>query len=344
MQKKSYENIKLVRLPQSEVEIVGEISAAKMEEYWNDSLKKIASSIEIAGFRKGHIPLEIVVKNVGEMEILETAAEGAVREAYPDILLTHNLDAIGLPHVTITKIARGNPLGFKIRTALSPAVTLPDYKQISLKAMAGEDDLEVSEKEVNQVIDEIRKRKVKQEGKNTEPPPQLTDEFVKSLGKFNDVSDFVSKVKENLVYEKKVRAREKKRLTLVDELIKQTEAELPAVIIEEELRKMITEFRGEIEASGIKFEDYLKEVKKSEEEIKKDWGETALKRAKTQIILNHIARAEKIEPHTDQVEKEVEHILSHYKDADPIRARIYIETVLRNEKTFEFLENVKKEG
>ena len=38
---------------------------------------------------------------------------------------------------------------------------------------------------------------------------------------------------------------------------------------------------------------------------------------------------------------EVAKILEHYKDADPLRAKIHAENVLTNEKVFQFLENQK---
>ena len=41
----------------------------------------------------------------------------------------------------------------------------------------------------------------------------------------------------------------------------------------------------------------------------------------------------------DKIVKEVEHILEHYKDADPERARMHAENVLTNEKIFQFLES-----
>ena len=39
------------------------------------------------------------------------------------------LDVISRPVVSITKLARKNPLGFKIKTAVLPVIKLPDYKK-----------------------------------------------------------------------------------------------------------------------------------------------------------------------------------------------------------------------
>jgi FKBP-type peptidyl-prolyl cis-trans isomerase (trigger factor) len=89
---------------------------------------------------------------------------------------------------------------------------------------------------------------------------------------------------------------------------------------------------------GIKFEEYLKHLKKTVEDLRKEFQKDAEKKAKLSLILNEIAKLEKITPDETEVEKEVSHLLSMYKEADPERARAHVESVLINEKIFQFLE------
>ena len=56
------------------------------------------------------------------------------------------------------------------------------------------------------------------------------------------------------------------------------------------------------------------------------------------MVLNSIATTEKLNPSKEEIENEVNHIVAHYKDADRERASVYAETVLMNEKVFQFLE------
>ena len=58
----------------------------------------------------------------------------ALSEYYPKILEENKIDAISRPEISITKLARKNPLGFKIKTATMPEMKLPDYKQIAKKS------------------------------------------------------------------------------------------------------------------------------------------------------------------------------------------------------------------
>ncbi|MDO8510365.1 MAG: trigger factor, partial [bacterium] len=343
--------VTIKELPNSEVEIEGELTPESVEVARKKALKNLGDRLEIPGFRKGHIPEHIIVGKIGEMGILEEAAEIALAEAYYHILHDNRIDAIGKPQVTVTKLAKDNPLGFKIQTAVMPTVGLPEYKALAKKVMSKkEEPSEVTEKEVDDVITEIRKRQKqaspsakevgqpKEAGTEKEEVPVITDELAKTLGDFKDLADLKSKIKENLAKEKGQRAKEKQRLALIEELVGQSKIDLPAVLVEAELHKMTARFRDDIEQLGLKFEDYLKSIKKTGDEIRKEWRDDATKRAKLQLILNKIAKEEKIVPPQERVEEEVKHVLSHYKDADPERARIYIESVLSNEKVFELLE------
>ena len=104
---------------------------------------------------------------------------------------------------------------------------------------------------------------------------------------------------------------------------------------------MLAQFKDDVAKGGITYEDYLKHTKKTEVEIKAEWKDTAVKRAKSQVILNTIAKDEAIAPKEEDIKKEMEHILSHHKDADRFRVRMYVETFMTNELVFQFLESQK---
>ena len=96
---------------------------------------------------------------------------------------------------------------------------------------------------------------------------------------------------------------------------------------------------SDITQMGLKFEDYLKHLNKTPDDLKKEFRKDAEKKAKLGLILNEIAKAEKIVADEAEVAKEVAAILEHYKDADLERAQMHAESVLTNEKIFQFLES-----
>jgi len=349
--------VNIKQLPKSEVEIDGEIDTAIFEDFFKKALKKLGENIELPGFRKGKAPESVLLGKLGEMRILEEAAEMALGENYPKILEENKIDAIGQPQINITKLARNNPLGFKIKTATLPEVKLPDYKELAKKELSGlteaEKNISVTEEEIEKTILDIRKSrapKVKMpemaekeatdEKKETkkEELPEFNDEFVRSLGPFQDVADFKVKLKENIKLEKENQQKEKTRLKIMEKIMEKTKVEMPEILIESEIQKILYRMEADISAMGLKFEDYLKHLKKTKEDLKKEFRKDGEKKALLSLVLYKIAKEEKLEPKKEELEKEIAHILEHYKEADPERVRMHAENVLTNEQVFQFLE------
>jgi len=148
------------------------------------------------------------------------------------------------------------------------------------------------------------------------------------------------KIKEALISDKKTQTREKRRIALSDKLVEESTIDIPDILVESELRRIEAQFNDDISRMGVSLEDYLKHAKKSIEDIRKEWRPHAEKKARLQLILNKIADAEKITADPKDIEEQVDHILEHYSDADKESAYVYAETVLTNEKVFQFLENL----
>ncbi|HEX7724218.1 MAG TPA: trigger factor [Candidatus Paceibacterota bacterium] len=341
------------KLDGSQVEITASVPFEVWGKYRTEALKHLNDSVSLDGFRKGNIPENILISKIGEMAVLEEMAELAVPKAYVEILIDQKIDAVGRPQISVTKIAADNPLEFKAVTAVVPEVTLPDYKKIAAAEIkkAGTPDKKVSDKEIDDAVLRIRKMHASHEGHDHDKMtpeehekavmanlPELTDEFVKKLGDFKDVPDFKNKLSEMIGEDKVNASNEKRRIAIADAIAEKTTIDLPKVMVESELDRTQAQFSADVERMGVKLEDYLKHAKKTLEEVRKEWLPHAEKKAKLQLVLNEISKKENIHPTAEEIETEVSHITAHYKDADRERAAVYAETVLTNEKVFEFLE------
>jgi FKBP-type peptidyl-prolyl cis-trans isomerase (trigger factor) len=307
-------------------------------------LKKLTENAELPGFRKGFAPENMVIARFGNIKILEDAAQDALDSQYWSIITDHSIKAIGSPKVTITKIAENNPLGFKINTAVMPEINLGDYKSVTKKEVASAvekaEDLKVEEKEIEEILLGLRKSKAEKDTPE-EKLPVVDDAFAQSLGDFKTAVELREKIRENAVAEKKIRAREKVRLAILEALVQKAEIAVPEILVEGELMKMIAQFKDDIARAGLTYEAYLEHIKKTEADIRGEWKDSAVKRAKTQLILGKIAADETIVLDEELVKKEVDHIVSHHKDADRYRVRMYVESMMLNEKVLEFLEGQK---
>ena len=332
--------VSVKKLPKSQVEIESEIPADEFSAHIKDTLDEAVREAEIKGFRKGTAPEKLVREKIGNDVLLHEAASAAISHAYGHIVEAEKIDAIGRPQVTITKIAESNPLGFKFITAVVPEIKNFDYKEIAKKENKKEIvKSEVTDKEFAETLESILKNY--QQATKAEKLPELTDETVKKFGEFSSVEDFKKKLRVQMLSEKEQKESEKRRVALIDALVAGVSIEIPDVLVESELERMLSEMKNDVSRMGLSWTDYLKHLKKTEDDMKKDWNEAAEKRVKFELLSGHIAKTEKISADPKKVSDEVEHTKEHHKDIDIERARSYFEHIFQNQAVFEFLEGQK---
>lgn len=177
----------------------------------------------------------------------------------------------------------------------------------------------------------------------------INDEFAKSLGKFESLEELKNNIKDGITQEKEIKEKQRIRIELIEKTADGSEVEISTELIEQEKENMLNELKANIAGLGLGFERYLEQIKKTIEEIKKEWQEQAKKRAKIGLCLNAIAEKENIQISDEETELRINEDLKHYenikdtkKDIDPIKLREYYKNILKNEKVFELLEREAK--
>ena len=370
-------NIKITRDTDAwEVELRAEIPAEAMVQYKEEAVKEVQKAAKMDGFRPGKVPLEKIIAVYGEPQLLRMAAERAIQKELPEILARENILVIEAPKVQIElpgdgKPARpddsghsGGPLSFTARAPLPPEVTLPDWKKIAKEHSEKKQEVTVSDDEYLQAQNHIRRERARIESieKGEEPAkaleaakqlpeadlPPLDDEFAKSLG-YESSAHFGEMLRSNIKSEKEMQEKQLRRNAILKGIVTAATIKYPAVMREYELDDMETRIRDDIarmsagggsaSGGGDPFEMYLKQVGKTRETLRKEWQDAADKRAKTRLVLNEIAKQEKITADESAVEKELSHAKEHYKETPAENLRAGIAHAMRNEKVLELLEN-----
>lgn len=115
--------------------------------------------------------------------------------------------------------------------------------------------------------------------------PVIDDAFVKALGKFENLSALRSSIEQGMLEEKKRARKEEWRTALLDTVVEETTLEYPLVLVQEELERMIRQFEGQVSMMGFTLENYLKQAKKTEEELRTEWTPQAKKRIAAELVL-----------------------------------------------------------
>lgn len=345
------------KLPNSQVEISVIIPISEVNTFRKKAIAQFQETVEIDGFRKGHVPEAKLVERVGETGLLAQMADEALTAAYADIITKAKVSPIGRPEIQITKLAPENDVEYVITSDVMPTIELGDVKKIAKEKNKTGLEVAVTDEEVKNAVKEIRQMRAHQkmhddgvdhhdhnhQNIDEKDLPELDEEYVKSLGNFESVEDFMNKLKENMAKEKEVNVHEKRRIEIIESVIDSGTFDMPTSIVEFELNKMMEQFKYDLSMSGISIEEYAKQIGKTPDELRNDWREAAIKRSKMQLALEKIAADYDVKPAQEKIDEQVALIMEQYKDQDIDEARViaYVTQTLSNSAVFDWLEEQK---
>lgn len=388
----------LKNLPKSQVEIVITVTP---DEYMKDmeaAAARLSERAAIHGFRPGKAPYDIVKQQLGEIKILEEAMQTIVEKNFFAAITAEKLQTIGMPEITLEKMAPGNDFVFKAVVALLPTVKLPDFSTIKVEKKS----ISVGDKEVSTVLEDLKKmqgKEVAKEGAATKDDkvvvsmnmlidkvpveggqatnhqvylneqhyipgfaeqlvglkksdkkqftlkfpaehyqkhlagkdvdfdievkdvfalefPVLDDEFAKKLGQ-KDLGALKKILEQNLHHEAEHKEEQRVEGEILEKIIAASEfGDIPELLIRSEKQKMFNELKHDLEQNGVDFEKYLKDIKKTEEEIYQDFTDRGTTRVKAALISRQVALDNDIKVDEKEIEDEAAMIRLTYQ-GDP---------------------------
>ncbi len=184
--------------------------------------------------------------------------------------------------------------------------------------------------------------KVKVHGVFERELPDLTDEFVKGLGKFETVEDLKKNIREGLAKEKAEKEKERIRLKILAQIIKNAKMDLPEAMVSRTLDSMVLEYKEYAAMS----QTAMKKPLEDDVDIRKQLEQKAKDSVSTNLILYQIAKDEHLEPTPEEVEEDTNKFMrtmrpEQAKSVDPQKLYDYSYGVVQNKKVFEFLEKLK---
>ncbi|MFA5360486.1 MAG: trigger factor [Candidatus Paceibacterota bacterium] len=184
----------------------------------------------------------------------------------------------------------------------------------------------------------------------TKELPVLNDEFAQNIGKFKNLEELKKNIKEGLLLEKQQRESERWRLEVLEKIAEKTNIEIPEILIQNEIDIMIEELKNQLERIQLPYEKYLEQIKKDEENLKKEFQELAQKRVVSSLILREIALSEKIKISEQEIQNKINKILKQIPE-DELKQKInpddlkeFASGIIRNEKIFQLLEGQNASG
>jgi len=135
------------KLSDTRVKLVLDITQEDLGPALKKAYQEFASTMNIPGFRKGHVPPGIVDTHVGKDAVLAEAVNGYLPQVYAEAIASHGLTPLAQPEMNVTTLIPGETVQIEAEVDILPDFELPDMSSLSAEVEALDNlDTQVEEK------------------------------------------------------------------------------------------------------------------------------------------------------------------------------------------------------
>jgi trigger factor len=185
-------------LDNNRIKLVVEVDDTEMSEALDTAAASLAQQVNVKGFRKGKVPKQVLIANIGGPGVLRAEA---IRESLPDFyaraISETMVDPIGQPDVTITAGEDEGMLVFEADVEIRPEATIAGYDALRVtipSPVVGDDEIEAQInrfRETDAVLEDVDRpivngdlvnMDIRAQQSNTEAEPLEMSDFMYTVG------------------------------------------------------------------------------------------------------------------------------------------------------------------
>ena len=172
--------------------------------------------------------------------------------------------------------------------------------------------------------------------------PKLDDEFAKDVSEFDTLEELKNSIKEKIQTENDSRAKYELEENAIKTVCENTPIDIPSAMIENEIENMMQDIKVRLSYQGLNIEQYLKMINKTEENMRNEFKEQAERAVKSRLVLEAVAKAEKIENSEEEIAEKIKEMAKNYgkKEEEVLKneqLRKYVEENMKTEKAIKFI-------
>ena len=173
--------------------------------------------------------------------------------------------------------------------------------------------------------------------------PELDDEFAKDVSEFDTLEELKADIKAKQEKQNEERAKYETQEAVMKAVSEKLDVEIPEGMIEIELDNAIKNMEQRMSYQGLKLEQYLQMMNKTEEDLRKEYEPQAIEGIKSRLALEAVIKAEKIEATEEEIKEKLTEMAKNYgKENDEELAKNenvvnYIKQGIESEKAIDFL-------
>ena len=174
--------------------------------------------------------------------------------------------------------------------------------------------------------------------------PTLDDEFAKDVSEFDTLDELKKDIKTKLEEQSAENQKMETEDAVIKEVCKNVKVDIPSGMVELEVEDMLKNIETRLSYQGLKLDQYLKIIGKTEDEIKKEYEPQAKEAITSRLMLEAVIKAEKIEATEDEIVAKMKEMAKNYGKAEDDEeflnnknVRKYIKSGIESEKALDFL-------
>lgn len=136
--------------------------------------------------------------------------------------------------------------------------------------------------------------------------PEKDDKFAQEMGDYKSLSDLEKKVKENIKKRLKREAEQTFQSEILRNVVENSKLDVPDKMVENRVNSMMNQFTEGLHKQGISLDEYLEATNSDLDKIKSDFKKDALDQIKSALVLEAIAKKEKVDVDQEEIDKEFE--------------------------------------
>ena len=142
--------------------------------------------------------------------------------------------------------------------------------------------------------------------------PALDDEFAKDVSEFDTLDEFKKDLKEKLKARRQQQAERDYETAVIDALLENLVCDVPEAMVDYRADKMVEEQAMRMQQNGLNFQDYLKYMGLSMDDVRAQAKTAADRAVRTALALDAVAKAEGIEVTQEELDAEVKRLAEQF--------------------------------
>ena len=178
--------------------------------------------------------------------------------------------------------------------------------------------------------------------------PKLDDEFAKDVSEFDTLKELKEDIKNKQQKQNEEKAKYETQDAVIKALCENVKVDIPSGMVEMEIDNMIKDIEQRLSYQGLKLEQYLQMMGKTNEDMRKEYEPQAIEGIKSRLALEAVIKAEKIEATDKEIDEKMKEMAKNYGKEDDKEflknenVRNYIKQGIESEKAIDFLLKKKK--